>query len=119
MTPTVVKASAGAAHYLKIYRTTNLRRAIAQLKELGFWIVGLNAKASEAIYDRTYPQRLGIVLGSEGSGIRPLILRECDYLASIPMKGKVASLNVSVAGADFSMSCYASHVRIDKEGTKG
>ena len=101
VTPTVVKASAGAAHYLKIYRTTNLRRAIAQLKELGFWIVGLDAKASEAIYDRTYPQRLGIVLGSEGSGIRPLILRECDYLASIPMKGKVASLNVSVAGAVF------------------
>jgi 23S rRNA (guanosine2251-2'-O)-methyltransferase len=101
VTPTVVKASAGAVHHLKIYRTTNLRRAIAQLKELGFWIVGLDSKASEAIYDRVYPQRLGIVLGSEGSGIRPLILRECDYLAAIPMEGKVASLNVAVAGAVF------------------
>ena len=101
VTPTVVKASAGAAHYLNIYRATNLRRAIAQLKELGFWIVGLDTKAPEAIYDRAYPKRLGIVLGSEGGGIRPLILRECDYLASIPMAGKIASLNVAVAGAVF------------------
>jgi 23S rRNA (guanosine2251-2'-O)-methyltransferase len=101
VTPTVVKASAGAAHYLNIYRTTNLRRAIAHLKELGFWIVGLDTKAPEAIYDRAYPKRLGIVLGSEGGGIRPLILRECDYLASIPMEGKIASLNVAVAGAVF------------------
>jgi 23S rRNA (guanosine2251-2'-O)-methyltransferase len=101
VTPTVIKASAGAAHYLKIYRTTNLRRAILDLKEIGFWIVGLDAKAPESIYDRAYPNRLGIVLGSEGGGVRPLILRECDYLASIPMVGKIASLNVAVAGAVF------------------
>jgi 23S rRNA (guanosine2251-2'-O)-methyltransferase len=101
VTPTVVKASAGAVHYLNIYRTTNLRRAISSLKELGFWIVGLDAKAPETIYDSVYPKRLGIVLGSEGGGIRPLILRECDYLASIPMGGKIASLNVAVAGAVF------------------
>ena len=101
VTPTVIKASAGAAYHLKIYRTANLRRAIAHLKELGFWIVGLDSKAPEAIYDRVYPKRLGIVLGSEGGGIRPLILRECDYLASIPMQGKVASLNVAVAGGVF------------------
>jgi 23S rRNA (guanosine2251-2'-O)-methyltransferase len=101
VTPTVVKASAGAAHYLNIYRTTNLRRAILDLKEIGFWIVGLDTKAPESIYDRIYPKRLGIVLGSEGGGIRPLILRECDYLASIPMAGKIASLNVAVAGAVF------------------
>lgn len=101
VTPTVVKASAGAVHYLKIYRTTNLRRAIADLKELGLWIVGLDTEAPEAIYDRVYPGRLGIVLGSEGGGIRPLVLQQCDYLASIPMGGKVASLNVAVAGAVF------------------
>jgi len=101
VTPTVVAASAGAIHYLKIYRVTNLRRAISDLKQLGFWIVGLDSKAQEAIYDRFYPQRLGIVLGSEGAGIRPLILRECDYLAAIPMRGQVASLNVTVAGAVF------------------
>jgi 23S rRNA (guanosine2251-2'-O)-methyltransferase len=101
VTPTVVKASAGAVHYLKIYRETNLRRVILKLKELGFWIVGLNPKGTETIYDRVYPKRLGIVLGSEGEGIRPLILSECDYLVSIPMRGKISSLNVSVAGAVF------------------
>jgi 23S rRNA (guanosine2251-2'-O)-methyltransferase len=101
VTPTVVKVSAGAVHYLKIYRETNLRRIILKLKELGFWIVGLDPKAAETIYDRVYPKRLGIVLGSEGEGIRPLILRECDYLVSIPMRGQVGSLNVSVAGAVF------------------
>jgi 23S rRNA (guanosine2251-2'-O)-methyltransferase len=101
VTPTVVKASAGAVHHLKVYRATNLRQAISALKELGFWIVGLDAKAPEAIYDRIYPPRLGIVLGSEGLGIRPLIQRECDYLVSIPMRGKIASLNVAVAGAVF------------------
>jgi 23S rRNA (guanosine2251-2'-O)-methyltransferase len=101
VTPTVVKASAGAVHYLQIYRETNLRRIILKLKELGFWIVGLDPRAGETVYDRVYPKRLGIVLGSEGEGIRPLILRECDYLVSIPMRGKIHSLNVSVAGAVF------------------
>jgi 23S rRNA (guanosine2251-2'-O)-methyltransferase len=101
VTPTVVKASAGAAHYLKIHRTTNLRRAILDLKKIGFWIIGLDTNAPESIYSRTYPNRLGIVLGSEGAGIRPLILRECDYIASIPMEGKITSLNVAVAGAVF------------------
>lgn len=101
VTPTVVKGSAGAVHHLKIYRETNLRRVILKLKELGFWIVGLDPRAAETIYDRVYPKRLGIVLGSEGEGIRRLVLRECDYLASIPMRGKIASLNVSVAGAVF------------------
>jgi 23S rRNA (guanosine2251-2'-O)-methyltransferase len=99
VTPTVVKASAGAVHYLKIYRETNLRRAIFKLKELGFWFVGLDPKAAATIYGRVYPKRLGVVLGSEGEGIRPLILRECDYLVAIPMRGKISSLNVSVAGA--------------------
>src|SRR5262249_14645829 len=101
VTPTVVKASAGAAHYLKIHRTTNLRRAILDLKKIGFWIIGLDTNAPESIYSRTYPNRLGIVLGCEGAGIRPLILRECDYIASIPMEGKITSLNVTVAGAVF------------------
>jgi 23S rRNA (guanosine2251-2'-O)-methyltransferase len=101
VTPTVVKASAGAVDHLKIYRETNLRRVILKLKEIGFWIAGLDPKAAETIYERVYPKRLGIVLGSEGDGIRPLILRECDYLVSIPMRGQITSLNVSVAGAVF------------------
>ncbi len=94
-----IKASAGAAHHVKIAKVTNLHRAILELKKLDYWIVGLEAGGQESIYDRSYPSRLAIVLGSEGKGVRPVILRECDFLVSIPMLGKVASLNVSVAGA--------------------
>lgn len=101
ITSVVVKSSAGAANHLQIYRVTNIARALGQLKERGCWIVGLDAEAAETIYDREYPPALAIVLGSEGKGMRPLIRRECDFLAAIPMLGKVASLNVSVAGAVF------------------
>lgn len=98
---TVVKASAGAAHFLKVTKVTNLRRAIASLKEYGFWSVGLDAESGESIYDRLYPSRLVIVLGGEGKGIRPINLRECDVSVSIPMAGRIRSLNVSVAGGIF------------------
>jgi len=98
-TAVAVKASAGAAYHVKIAKVTNLRRAIMDLKKLDYWIVGLDAGSRELIYNRSYPSRLGIVLGSEGKGVRPVILRECDFLVSIPMLGKIASLNVSVAGA--------------------
>jgi 23S rRNA (guanosine2251-2'-O)-methyltransferase len=98
-TAVAVKTSAGAAHHIKIAKVTNLRRAILDLKKLDYWIVGLDVNSPESIYDRSYPGRLAIVLGSEGKGVRPVILRECDFLVSIPMRGKVSSLNVSVAGA--------------------
>ena len=101
VTPVVVKASAGAAHHLKIAKVTNLRRAIAGLKDYGYWTVGLDGQSRESIYDKIYPDRLAIVLGSEGKGVRPVILRECDFVVSIPMLGKVTSLNVAVAGAVF------------------
>ncbi len=101
VTPTVVKASAGAAHLLKITKVTNLRRAIASLKLHGFWTAGLDAESGEPLYDRSYPPRLVIVLGGEGKGVRPIHLRECDILVSIPMLGRISSLNVSVAGGVF------------------
>jgi 23S rRNA (guanosine2251-2'-O)-methyltransferase len=101
VTPIVVKASAGAAHHLNIVKVTNLRRAIAILKEHGYWIAGLDIHGRESVYDRIYPAKLAVVLGSEGAGVRPINLRECDFLVSIPMLGKVASLNVAVAGAVF------------------
>jgi 23S rRNA (guanosine2251-2'-O)-methyltransferase len=101
VTATAVKASAGAVHHLNIYKATNLRRAVEALKERGFWIIGLHAEARTSIHDMVYPEKLGIILGSEGKGVRPLILKECDYVVSIPMSGKIASLNVAVAGAVF------------------
>ncbi len=118
VTATVAKVSAGAVHHLKIFRATNLRRAMGTLKEHGYWLVGLDGDAPEQIYDRVYQERLGIVLGSEGRGIRPLILRECDYRVSIPMLGKVASLNVAVAGAVFLYEILRQKRCIDKVGVK-
>jgi 23S rRNA (guanosine2251-2'-O)-methyltransferase len=101
VTPLVTKASAGATHHVNVVKVTNLRRTIADLKRQGYWVVGLDAKSRETVYDRNFPARLAIVLGSEGRGVRPINLRECDFTVSIPMLGKVASLNVSVAGAVF------------------
>jgi 23S rRNA (guanosine2251-2'-O)-methyltransferase len=101
VTPLVVKASAGAARHLSIYKVTNLRRALQQLKQTGYWTIGLAVGAKECLYDQVYPDKIAIVLGSEATGVRPINLRECDFLVSIPMLGKVASLNVGVAGAIF------------------
>jgi len=101
VTPLVVKASAGAAHHLNIYKVTNLRRALQELKQAGYWTVGLAVGAKENLYRRAFPEKLAIVLGSEATGVRPINLRECDFLVSIPMLGKVASLNVGVAGGIF------------------
>jgi 23S rRNA (guanosine2251-2'-O)-methyltransferase len=118
VTPAVVKTSAGAIHHLSVYKTTNLRRAITALKERGFWVVGLDVQAQAGIYDLVYPKRLAIILGSEGKGVRPLILRECDYLVSIPMLGRIASLNVAVAGAVFLYELLRQGQSVDKvEGT--
>lgn len=101
VTPVVVKASAGAAHHLKITKVTNLRRAIGELKERGYWSVGLDAQGRTSHYEKIYPDRLAVVLGGEGKGIRPVILKECDFVVSIPMVGKVTALNVAVAGGVF------------------
>jgi 23S rRNA (guanosine2251-2'-O)-methyltransferase len=101
VTPTVVKASAGAAHLVRVAKVTNLRGAINDLKEHGFWTAGLDVASQESIYERTYPARIVIVLGGEGKGVRPINLRECDILVSIPMLGRIGSLNVSVAGGIF------------------
>jgi 23S rRNA (guanosine2251-2'-O)-methyltransferase len=114
VTPTVIKASAGAAHHVKIYRVPNLRRVMDGLKESGYWLVGLDAAADTSIYRRTYPEKLGIVLGSEGQGMRPLVREHCDFTVSIPMSGMVASLNVAVAGAVFLYEVKRQQGYIDK-----
>ncbi len=115
VTPVVIKASAGASHHVKISRVPNLRRAIAALKRAGYWAVGLDGQSPESIYDKALPQRLVIVLGAEGTGLRPITLRECDFVLSIPMLGKVASLNVAVAGAVFFYELVRRARIIDKE----
>ena len=97
VTPAVVKASAGATEHLPIARVTNLVRAIEQIKEAGIWTVG--AVAEDGVDPSQVDLKTGIalVVGAEGKGIRPLVARACDHRVRIPMLGRVASLNVSVA----------------------
>ena len=98
MTPVVIKASAGAAAHLPIARVVNLAMTIEALKKEGIWVYGASGEADEAIYDLDLNIDLAIVLGAEGTGIRPLVKKKCDRLFSIPMKGPVSSFNVSVSG---------------------
>jgi 23S rRNA (guanosine2251-2'-O)-methyltransferase len=114
VTPVVMKASAGAVHHVRISKVTNLRRAMSDLKDHGFWTVGLDGSSKETIYDKTYPERLAVVLGSEGAGVRPVNLRECDFVVSIPMLGKITSLNVAVAGAVFLYELLRQDRSVDK-----
>lgn len=97
VTPTVRKVACGAAEVLAIHSVNNLARALAQLKEAGIWITGLDASAPQTIYQVDFTGPTAIVMGSEGAGIRKLTAEHCDYLANIPMTDQVESLNVSVA----------------------
>ena len=100
VTPTVVKASAGATEHLKIATVVNIARALEELKAANVWIAGaVAAGGSKAPWEIDFTVPIALVLGAEGKGIRPLVLRGCDLLVKIPMFGKVASLNVGAAGA--------------------
>jgi 23S rRNA (guanosine2251-2'-O)-methyltransferase len=101
VTAAVIKASAGAALLTPIACVTNLSRAMDDLKKRGFWIYGADAGAGQNLSDVAYGGHVGLVMGSEGRGIRPLIRKQCDFLLSIPMRGKIDSLNVSVAAGIF------------------
>ena len=97
VTASVAKASSGAFQYLPVAMVVNLVRTIEYLKEREFWIYGADAEAKSDIRTPDYEGHIALVMGSEGRGIRPLIRKNCDFLISIPMRGRVASLNVSVA----------------------
>ena len=99
VTPAAVKASSGATEYAKIARVANLRAAAQNMKEKGFWLVGLEADARDHISSVPAFDRLGLVLGGEDTGIRPVITSELDLKVSIPMEGDFNSLNVSQAAA--------------------
>jgi 23S rRNA (guanosine2251-2'-O)-methyltransferase len=97
LSPTVAKTSAGATEYVPVARVTNLVRLIEELKTRGIWIVGVEGDATTAYSDFDLNVPLAVVLGSEGRGIRRLVREKCDAVVSIPMRGRIDSLNVSVA----------------------
>ena len=97
VTPTVTKASAGASEHLPIAKVTNIGRTLEELKSKNLWIVGLDERAPQNYDSLDYKMDCAIVLGAEGKGVHELVRKKCDFLISIPMLGKVSSLNVSVA----------------------
>lgn len=94
---TVMKTSAGALNNIKICMVTNLSRTIAELKEKGLWIIGTDMSNSVSYTSLDYDMPLALIIGSEGFGMSRLVYESCDYIINIPMKGKVNSLNASVA----------------------
>jgi 23S rRNA (guanosine2251-2'-O)-methyltransferase len=97
ITATVTQASAGASEHLPIAKVTNIARTLEDLKKSNLWIVGLDERGSQSYDSLDYKMDCAIVLGSEGKGLHDLVAKKCDFLVSIPMLGKVPSLNVSVA----------------------
>src|SRR5690606_24653814 len=97
VTPTVRRASAGAADRVPIVSATNLARALKVLKDAGVWLVGLVGDTDRSIYSVDLVGPIALVLGSEGEGLRRLTRESCDFVARIPMRGDGDRLNVSVA----------------------
>ena len=97
LTDTVARSSAGALAHLPVAKVTNLARTMEQLKEAGYWLVGLDEKADKSYSEADYTSPVGIVLGSEGQGLHELTRKRCDFVVSLPTTGPVKSLNVSVA----------------------
>ncbi len=99
LTSAVAKASAGAIDHIPVARVTNMSRSIESLKAAGVWIYGVTPSASKVFTEIDLRGPVGLVLGGEGTGIRPGVLQHCDDCIRIPLRGRVASLNVSVATA--------------------
>ena len=99
LTATVAKASAGAVEYMPVARVTNINAAIADLKEKGVWIFGTAAEGSIPMYQADLTIPAAIVIGNEGSGMSPLVRKNCDVTVHIPMKGNISSLNASCAAS--------------------
>lgn len=96
LTATVVKASAGALNYTPVVKVTNLTQTIEELKKRGLWFVCADM-GGETMYRLNLTGPIGLVIGNEGEGVSRLVKEKCDYIASIPMKGNIDSLNASVA----------------------
>jgi len=97
LTDTVERASAGALAHLPVARVKNLVRAMEDMKEAGYWLIGLDERDEKKYTEADFSGQVGIVLGGEGEGLHELTRKRCDFLVSIPTCGPVRSLNVSVA----------------------
>lgn len=99
LTAVVGKTSAGAVEYLPVARVANITMLLKELKEQGVWIFGADAAGEKSLYDTDFTGAAALVIGSEGDGMGRLVREQCDFLVSIPIKGKIDSLNASAAAA--------------------
>lgn len=99
VTPVVTKVSAGASEHLPIAKITNVARTIEELKDKNIWTVGLDERGTQTYDSLDYNMDCALAVGAEGKGLHELVRKKCDFVVSIPMLGKVPSLNVSVATA--------------------
>ena len=99
LTAVVAKTSAGAVSYLPVARVPNIPSLLKDLQKRGLWIFGTAAGGTTALYDADLRSPAAIVIGSEGDGMGRLVRESCDFLVSIPMKGRISSLNASAAAA--------------------
>ena len=99
ITPAVVRASAGAVEYIHIARVANISQAMITLKKNGVWVTGIDMDGQADYRALDFSLPTAIVIGGEGQGLSELVRKRCDWVASIPMKGKIMSLNASVAAA--------------------
>ncbi|HIP97651.1 MAG TPA: 23S rRNA (guanosine(2251)-2'-O)-methyltransferase RlmB [Anaerolineae bacterium] len=117
VTPAVVNASAGAVEHLLVARAANLVQAMARLKAADVWVVGLEDVPEAQLYHRAdLNMPLALVVGSEGAGMRRLVRERCDFLIRLPMRGRIGSLNASVAG---SIALYEIWRQRESDGTSG
>jgi len=99
LTAIVDKASAGAAEHMAVARVANLPAALQELKKAGLWVYGTAADGSSGLWDTDFSGAVALVIGSEGDGMGRLVREQCDFIVSLPMKGRVGSLNASTAAA--------------------
>jgi 23S rRNA (guanosine2251-2'-O)-methyltransferase len=118
ITPAVVSSSSGASEHLLVAQITNLVRTMKQLKERELWIAGLeDVPQAQVAWESDLTGPLGLVVGSEGGGMRRLVRETCDWMVALPMRGQINSLNAAVAGsvALYEAARQRLHVAADKE----
>lgn len=99
LTASVEKTAGGALNYIPVVRATNLSATVDELKKLGLWVYCCDMDGDRNYYEEKYDCPVALVVGSEGSGVSPLLKKKCDFIVRIPMRGKVSCLNASVAAS--------------------
>ena len=110
LTPTVARTSAGAVNYVPVAKVTNLSNTMKELKDRGMWFVCADMDGT-LMYDMDLTGPIGLVIGNEGDGVSPLVKKNCDMVASIPMKGDIDSLNASVAAGILSYEIVRQRIK--------